>query len=131
MRHRIWTIRILISLGLSLLSLIIAFFLKDSLFLNYINTSFMIGLFFLVISGISYVIISGFFDVFVIGWKNLFFKKDPYVDKNHWSYDNNVSTVDDEIKKLRKKAKLELFIYLPLFIGFFLISQSFILLFLF
>lgn len=132
---RRWMIRVILSLFFSVVSLIIAFLNGDSLLLQYINTTFMIGLFFLVISGISLILFSGFFNVFALGWKNLFFKKDPYEDRNHWHYENKDPAGKDpaEMEKLilRKKAKLELTFFLPLSVSILLLLQSFLLLYLF
>lgn len=127
---RRWMIRILLSLFFSAVSLIISFFNGDTLLLHYINTTFMIGLFFLVISGISLVLFSGFFNVFVLGWKKLFFKEDPYEDRNHWHYENKDPADQDPVESekliLRKKAKLELVFFLPLSVSIILLIQSFL-----
>lgn len=124
---RRWMIRIILSLFFSAVSFIVSFLNGDTLLLQYINTTFMIGLFFLVISGISLVLFSGFFNVFVLGWKKLFFREDPYEDRNHWHYENK-DPAESEKLILRKKAKLELVFFLPLSVSIILLIQSFLLL---
>lgn len=137
MKTRKWLIRLLAVLSLSLLSLLYAYIKDEDILLEFINASFMIGLFFLVISGSTYVIAGGFFKVWSMGWKRLFRRRneDP-IDRTHWSYDDDEyeDENDEEVqlrRELRKKAKNELFLTLPLVIGVALIAESLILNYLF
>ncbi|WP_165894961.1 DUF3899 domain-containing protein [Tepidibacillus fermentans] len=128
MIKRIWFIRAIMSLLFTLISILIAFFHKGNFLLNYSNTTFMIGLTLLLISGIMIVHISGFFRVFWLGWKKMFFREDPYTDSAHWSQEK--TEIPDEMALRRKQAKYELLIYLPLFIALILICQAVLFLFL-
>lgn len=129
MRMRVWFIRLVLAFAFTILSLIISFIMNGSLLINYINTSFMTGLFFLTICGITLIIFSGFFNVFALGWKKLFFRDDQFSDKTHWSYDiNSKKELANEKQLLRRKVRHELFIYIPLSIAIFLLTQSFLLL---
>lgn len=130
---RKWFIRLITVLGLSLVALLYAYLNDGDILLNYINASFMIGLFFLVISGSAYVINGGFFKVWSMGWKRLFRRNnDDDVDRTHWSYDNGEDEEDVQLRQvLRKKAKNELFLTLPLVVGVALIAESLILNYLF
>lgn len=127
MRRRVWVIRLIFSVVFILLSLIISFFLSDAFAVNFLNTSFVIGLLLLAISGASFVIINGFFDVFALGWKRIFSREDLTDDRSHWSYDRE-NTSDSEKDVLRKKAKNELFIFLPMTIGIVLVVLSLVIL---
>ncbi len=127
MKLRVWIIRFSLFLVITILSLLISLVLDNSYIINYINTTFIIGLFFLVFSGTSYIIIFGFFKVFASGFKIIFNRNDEYIDKSHWSYDK-VDNQSEKIDPLRYKAKKELFIYLPLTVGLLLILQSIIIL---
>ena len=124
MKSRTWTIRILMVLSLSLLSLLYAYVKQTNFLINYINSTFMFGLFFLMISGSFYVIQAGFFKVWGMGVRRLFKKEeDPYTDDPHWSNDNN-NDFDEEKLKLREVAKRELFVILPFFVGSIMLFQS-------
>lgn len=122
---RIWTIRLALSISISVITLLFSFSMDGTTLLNYINTSFLIGLFLLIISGSSFVINLGFFDTFAKVTKKIFKKDDEYTDKTHWSYNEN--NKDEEDKHLRKNKKLEYLLYSPLFISFFLMAQSLLL----
>lgn len=124
MTKRVITIRIGSAIGFSLVSLVYASLKNGDLMINYLNTSFMFGIFFLMISGIFFVTMGGFFKVFGMGWKRLFTRNDPYNDDSHWS--NDEEDDDKENLELRKKTKRELFINLPFFIGSFLVIQALI-----
>ncbi|WP_068722652.1 DUF3899 domain-containing protein [Tepidibacillus decaturensis] len=129
MAKRKWFIRIILSITFSILSGMISIITEGKFLTNYINISFMIGLFLLMISGVAVVIFSGFFDLFAKGWKQLFFKSDPSVDRSHWRYEINANG-ESKDDLLRKNAKRELFIFIPLFISLFLIIQSYFFLYL-
>ncbi len=139
METRKWLIRLLAVLSLSVVSLLYAYLKDGDILLDFLNATFMIGLFFLVISGSSYVINGGFFRVWSMGWKRLFSRnKNEDIDRTHWSYDNNNdSDVDEDEedvqlkRELRKKAKHELFLKLPFIIGIALTAESLILNYLF
>ncbi len=131
MKKRIWAIRLTLLIGVSIISLFISILMQGPLLTYYINTSFILGLIFLIITGISFIIFFGFFTVFVEGWKKLYYTKDPYEDKSHWSYDKKITTPKQGMIMLRQNAKYELFLFLPLFLGFSLLVQSFTLLYLF
>ena len=128
MKQRVWIIRLLLVLIMTAISLLVSLLLKNSYLVNYINTTFMLGLFFLVISGLSYTIIFGFWKVFSMGFKIIFNRGDESLDRSHWSYDKSDSQ-DDSIDLIRDRAKKELFIYLPLTVGLVLLLQSLIILF--
>ncbi|MFV9511182.1 DUF3899 domain-containing protein [Tepidibacillus sp. LV47] len=128
MKKRIWLIRVMLGLFFTLVSILYAYMREGNFLLNYSNTTFMIGLSLLLISGIGIVHISGFFHVFWLGWKKMFFREDPYTDSTHWSQEKD--KVPKEIILRKKKAKYELFIYLPLFIAIILIIQAILFLFL-
>lgn len=127
MRKRIWIIRLLMSTVMIITSAIISLFFSNSFIINFMNTSFLLALSFMVISGLSYVIINGFFNIFVLGWKRIFNKDDLTVDRSHWSYDKKDEN-NSERELLRKNAKKELFIYIPLSIGIILFVISIIIL---
>lgn len=127
MRKRIWIIRLLMSTVMIITSAIISLFFSNSFIINFMNTSFLLALSFMVISGLSYVIINGFFNIFVLGWKRIFSKDDLTVDRSHWSYDKKDEN-NSERELLRKNAKKELFIYIPLSIGIILFVISIIIL---
>lgn len=127
MQKRVWTIRISLFSFIIIMSLLISLILKNSFTVNYINTTFFIGLILLVISGSSFVIINGFFSAFAMGFKVIFNRNDESIDKSHWSYDK-LENKDDKTESLRDKAKKELFIYLPLTVGLFLMLQCIIIL---
>jgi len=117
----------MISLALSLLSLLLSLFKEGQWLIHYINITFLIGLFFLIISGSSFVIHSGFFHTFFTVTKRLFNRVEDLTDEPVWK---NVPTDFDEQATPEKRKKTELFIYLPFFISFVLIAQSVLLLFL-
>lgn len=133
MKTRKWLIRLITIFSSSLIAFLYAYLNGGDILLGYIDASFMIGLFFLVIGGGSYVINGGFFKVSMMGWKRLLRRNDDgYIDRTHWSYDNDVDDEDIEFKReLRKKAKNELFFTLPVIVGVFLIAESLILNYLF
>lgn len=132
MRNRKWLITLSVITILNLFTLVYAYIEQGDFLINFVNASFMIGLFFLVISGSSYVIIGGFFKVSLMGWKRLLKRNnDDSIDRTHWSYENNEYEDEDvneddkhSTSDLRKKAKNDLFITLPLIIGIVLIAES-------
>ncbi|MGD9677560.1 MAG: DUF3899 domain-containing protein [Vulcanibacillus sp.] len=128
MRRRIWTIRFISIFTSTIISLLISFVLKSSYTINYINTTFIIGLIFIVFSSLSFVIIFGFFTVLLKGFKLFFYRENPSVDRTHWSYDINNTPNNNHKNLLREKARKELFIYLPFIIGVVMILQSIIIL---
>lgn len=135
METRKWLIRLIAVLSLSVVSFLYAYLKDGDILLDFLNATFMIGLFFLVISGSAYVITGGFFKVWSMGWKRLFRRNNnDDVDRTHWSYDNDEveDEEDDQLKReLRKKAKHELFLKLPFIIGIALTAESLILNYLF
>lgn len=133
METRKWLIRLLAILILSLISFFYAYLKDGDILLDFSNATFMIGLFFLVISGSAYVITGGFFKVWSMGWKRLFRRNNgDDVDRTHWSYNDGEDEEDIQLKlELRKKAKHELFLKLPFIVGVALTAESLILNYLF
>lgn len=129
MKTRKWLIRSVTVLSLSLMIFLYAYMQGSNILLSFIDASFMVGLFFLVISGSTYVIIGGFFKVSLTGWKALLSRNLNDIDRTHWSYDKD-NDKDDEYdlskQELRRKAKRELFIILPFIVGAALIGESLI-----
>ncbi len=126
MTKRSWFTIIILSVLFSLVSLFISFFKQGEIITNYINISFIIGLLFLLIFSINLIIISGFFDLFFKGWKKLLFNEDSYTVSTHLNMnkEDNIDKHDKENKLLRKKAKYQLFLFIPLIIGIILLFQS-------
>ena len=107
---------------------LISLFMKDQYAINYMNTSFIIGLVFLMFAGAAYTIIGGFWDVFIKGSKIVFRRREADDDDTHWSFDKEEE--EDEVELMREGAKRELFIFLPLTAGLTLLVQAIAILFL-
>ncbi len=131
MKGRIWLIRISSIIILSLLSYILS--LKSAnIMLSYINLTFMIGLFLLMLSALFYITLAGFFTTFVSGWKKIFVSNNKYnIENNNFNkksdYTHEIAKKEDmlnEINILRDNAKKELLIYLPFTTSIALIIQS-------
>ncbi len=129
MKKRIWSIRLLITLIALIIVLMIALLLKDQFIVNYLNTSFIISLIFLMFAGIAYTITYGFWEVFGKGAKFLFSTRDDKKDRDHFKHEEK-SDSKNETELLREAAKKELFIFLPLTVGLALLIISITLLFL-
>lgn len=118
--------RLIFAILFSVIIFIISYLNEGSTYENYMNTSFLFGLFFIIFAGSYYVLYSGYFTNFGRIMKSLFTKEDPSIDTSHWSFDK-----DEEEMERNRKIKLEVFLYSPLFISVFLIAQSFILIYFF
>ncbi len=123
-----WMRRLVLSIFVSLICLIMAFF-QPNILISYINIIFLVGLFLFIVSASTFVISSGFFNIFVKGIKTLFKPSDdePYSDDLHWSNEK-----DDKYyqkKNKRKELYLEILLYSPFVVSIILIAQSYVLLF--
>ena len=128
MTKRVWLIRLLLVVAFTALTALITLFFKGQYILNYMNTSFIIGLILLMIAAVAYTVIYGFWDVFAAGSKLLFRRRHEEKDETHWSFDKKEDK--EPIDQLRDSAKRELFIFLPLITGIALLMQTIAILFL-
>jgi len=121
MKKRNWFTRLFFITLFSLVSLTIASRKPGDLLLQYINSSFLIGLFFLIASGIAIIFTFGVFQNFFKAWKSIYTIRDPYSDSDHWSREDN-----EEVPL--SLTRVEYTITIPLMVGLTLIVESVVLL---
>lgn len=122
MTKRVWLIRLLVVLAFTALTALLALISKETYAVSYMNTSFIVGLIFLIFAAVAYTIIYGFWDVFAAGSKLLFRRRDEDEDETHWSFDK--PEPEETVERLREAAKRELFIFIPLTAGLVLLAQA-------
>ncbi len=122
MAKRVWLIRLLVVLAFTAITALFALIPKETYAASYMNTSFIIGLIFLMVAAVAYTIIFGFWNVFAAGSKLMFRRRDEDEDDTHWSFDK--PEVEETVEHLREGAKRELFIFIPLTVGLVLLAQA-------
>lgn len=124
MKRKNWYKRFLSSILLSLALLFYSSVKEGNILFNYMNNTFIIGFFLLLIAGSYFVIYSGYFTNFGKLMKKVFSRSDSSFDNSHWSYEEDE---EDVLKKA--KIKKEIFLYHPAVVGLILMIESIILLF--